>query len=176
MKITSLEEYGLRCMIQLAESGEQGPMSVTRIADNEGLSVQYAGKLLNLLRHAGLVDSVRGRNGGFVLARPAEEISIADIVRSLSDDLFDGEYCDRYSGIEDRCVHVSGCSLRPVWVTLSKMINRTLESLTLNDLLRPERQVYRDLRPHVEAIPAPRLPRPASHEQTLHKVRLPDAS
>ena len=62
MKITSMEEYGLRCMLQLALSDSDGPMSVSEVAGNEGLSTEYAGKLLNMLRQAELVDSVRGRH------------------------------------------------------------------------------------------------------------------
>ena len=159
MKITAMEEYGLRCMMQLASRDSDDPMTVSYVADNEGLSYEYAGKLLNLLRRSGLVDSVRGRNGGFMLARNADEISLADILRVFSDDLFDTEYCQRYSGNADTCVHLSSCSLRPVWWTLSTMIHGTLERLTLMDLTHTERQVLRELRPHLDALPL--------HPQTL---------
>ena len=118
MKITALEEYGLRCMIQLATAEPGQPITVAYVAEREGLSPEYAGKLLNLLGQAQLVSSVRGRNGGFVLTKTADEISLAEIVGALSDGLFDAQYCQRYSGIEDNCVHLSSCSLRPVWWTL----------------------------------------------------------
>ncbi len=75
MKVTSMEEYGLRCMLQLALPQTDEPIPVSLVAKNEGLSPEYTGKLLNLLRQAELVDSVRGRNGGFVLARAPENIS-----------------------------------------------------------------------------------------------------
>jgi Rrf2 family protein len=145
MKITSMEEYGLRCMVQLAMANTDGPVTVTYVAENEGLSTEYAGKLLNLLRQAELVESVRGRNGGFVLARPAGEISLASIMRVFSPDLFDEEYCDRHTGADDTCVHTSSCAIRPVLWTLSKVVNRTLESITLMDLLCSEAEVHRGM-------------------------------
>ena len=145
MKITSMEEYGLRCMVQLAMANTDGPVSVTDIAENEGLSTEYAGKILNWLRQADLVKSVRGRNGGFVLARPANEINLASIMRVFSPDLFDEDYCDRHTGAADTCVHTSSCAIRPVLHTLSNVINRTLESMTLMDLLCGEAEVHREM-------------------------------
>lgn len=175
MKITALEEYGLRCMLQLALSDQEGPMTVAQVAENEGLSQEYAGKLLNLLRQEGVVHSIRGRNGGFELARPANEITLADVVRALSQDLFDSEACERFPGAEDRCVHSSGCALRPVLWTLSRMISRTLESLTLADLMRTEKQVSEELRPHLEAMPGD-VPVLEAGGTKRHQVQLPDAS
>jgi Rrf2 family protein len=140
-----MEEYGLRCMLQLALAQTDDPISVALVADNEGLSTEYAGKLLNLLRQADLVTSVRGRNGGFVLANAPQEISLADILRVFSTDLFDVEYCNRYTGAEDNCVHTTSCALRPVWWTLSGMVTKTLESITLMDLMCEESEVQKEL-------------------------------
>ena len=153
MKITALEEYGLRCMMQLALNASAEPMTVAQVAEREGLSTESAGKTLNLLAQASLVRSVRGRNGGFVLARTADEISLADIITALSNDLFDSEYCDRYSGAEDTCVHQTSCALRPVWATLSAMVGQVLGSFSLMDLMRTERQLCSDLQPHLDALP-----------------------
>ncbi len=147
MKITALEEYGLRCMVQLARGAADSPMTGAQVAENEGLTSDYAGKLLNLLSQRDLVQSVRGRNGGFVLGRPASEITVADIVRALSNDIFDSEYCERHGGAESVCVHESSCTLRPVWTTVSEMITFTLESITLLDLLRSEEQLSQELHP-----------------------------
>jgi Rrf2 family protein len=145
MKVTSMEEYGLRCMLQLALAQTDDPVSVGFVAENEGLSTEYAGKLLNLLRQAKLVESVRGRNGGFVLARAPEDISLADILRVFSPDLFDVEYCNRFTGAEESCVHTTSCALRPVWWTLSGMVTKTLESITLMDVMCEESEVMKEL-------------------------------
>ena len=140
-----MEEYGLRCMLQLTLAQTDEPESVAFVAENEGLSTEYAGKLLNLLRQADLVQSIRGRNGGFVLARRPGEISLADILRVFSPDLFDVEYCNRFAGAEDSCVHTTSCALRPVWWTLSGMVTTTLESITLMDLMCEESEVQKEL-------------------------------
>src|SRR5262245_47549595 len=72
MKISSQEEYGLRCLLRLARA-EDGQLSIADIAAGEGLSVPYVAKLLTVLRQGGLIDSVRGRAGGYHLAQPPEE-------------------------------------------------------------------------------------------------------
>jgi Rrf2 family protein len=145
MKVTSMEEYGLRCMLQLALAQTDEPVSVALVAENEGLSTEYAGKLLNVLRQAELVESIRGRNGGFVLARAPEDISLADILRVFSPDLFDVEYCNRFTGAEESCVHTTSCALRPVWWTLSGMVTKTLEAISLMDLMCEETEVQQGL-------------------------------
>ncbi|HJO04556.1 MAG TPA: Rrf2 family transcriptional regulator [Acidobacteriota bacterium] len=176
MKITSLEEYGLRCMLQLALHAPRRPMTVNQIAANEGLTPEYAGKLLNLLRQQGLVDSVRGRNGGFVLARTADDVNLGEIVLALSNQLFDAEYCERHAGAGEVCVHETACALRPVWSTLSEHVSQLLESITLADLLRSEREMCRELQPAFEAVPDLTSETQLSAAPTLHKVQLPESS
>ncbi len=175
MKITALEEYGLRCMVQLALGAEQAPLTVAQVAEREGLSTEYAGKLLNLLGQAGLVRSVRGRNGGFALARPPERITLAQIVRALSNDLFDTDYCDRHSGAEEVCVHQSACALRPVWSAVSEIVGQVLESFTLLDLLRSEGQLCRQLEPHLQALSSKLAARNQPDPRPRYGVRLPDS-
>lgn len=153
MKITSMEEYGLRCMMQLALADADNPVTVAEVADKEGLSTEYAGKLLNQLRQSELVDSVRGRNGGFVMTKPADEVTVLEILNVFSTDLFDSEYCERHTGNEEICVHDSACTLRPIWWTLSRIVARTLGDLTLMDLLRTEQDLRRDLEPRLDSLP-----------------------
>jgi len=172
VKITALEEYGLRCMLQLTRAEGDGPVTVAQVAEREGMSTEYAGKLLNMLGQAGLVRSVRGRKGGFVLARPADEITLAQIVRPFTADLFDSEYCERHTGAGDTCVHSSACTLRPVWTTLSEMISQTLESLTLMDLLRSERQLSHELKPRIGELPV-RIEEGSPVRTKKHEIRVP---
>jgi len=172
MKITALEEYGLRCMLQLALSSSDEPMTVAQVAEREGLSTEYAGKLLNVLSQASLVRSVRGRNGGFMLARPAEQINVTDVLMALSNDLFDSEYCDRYSGAEDVCVHQTACALRPVWSTLSAMIRQLLDNFSLMDLLQTERQLCDSLQPHLDSLPSRIEASRSSPARPLHQLRV----
>ncbi len=76
MKITSQEEYGLRCLLRLAEAGTGKSLTIPEIAAAEGLSSPYVAKLLAVLRQAGLIDSVRGCQGGYRLARPPVDVTI----------------------------------------------------------------------------------------------------
>jgi Rrf2 family protein len=134
MKITAQEEYGLRCLLQLARHHGAEPLTLGVIAEDEGLSVPYAGKLMNHLRQSGLVESVRGRSGGYVLARPAEEITLADALEVLGGSFFSSGFCDEHNGTHASCVHLGECSIRSLWGVLGDIFDRVLKRTTLADL------------------------------------------
>jgi Rrf2 family protein len=140
MKVSSQEEYGLRCMLQVASASVTEPVvTLTEIARREGLSVPHVAKLMGTLRNGGLVESVRGRSGGYSLTRTADQISVLDVLSALGERLFDSEYCERYTGSDDnQCVHVSGCSIRSVWSRVEAIASDVLRRTTLADLLRYE--------------------------------------
>ena len=145
MKLTSQEEYGLRCILSLAREepqetleGVPGRASATigQIAEGEGLSIEYVGKLMGMLTRAGLVESVRGRNGGYRLARPAGSICVSEALAALGGKLYrPAETCDRFSGDHTFCVHSSMCSVRSLWSGLQLMIDSVLSRTTLQDLV-----------------------------------------
>src|SRR5256885_11663587 len=82
MKISAHEEYGLRCLVQLARAEtDDESLTLNQIADREGLSVANAGKLMWILVKAGLVQSQRGANGGYTFARPAANLRLNEVVR-----------------------------------------------------------------------------------------------
>lgn len=148
MKITAQEEYGLRCLLQLARVGQGGSLSIAEIAAAEGLSSPYVAKLLGVLRQEGLIDSVRGRTGGYRLAKTADEIRLGSLLESLGEPLFDEvDHCQRYAGTEtDICVHMGSCSLRSLWSTLEQWMRQTLNQLSLADLLQSGHHVTELLR------------------------------
>src|SRR5437870_13785346 len=119
MKITAQEEYGLRCLMRLAQA--EGPSStLPEIAAAEGLSVPYVAKLLSVLRQGGLIDSVRGRSGGYRLAEVPADIHLGAVLMVLGEPLFDDPgYCQRHAGTETNgsCVHHGSCTLRALWLT-----------------------------------------------------------
>src|SRR5437867_4313492 len=124
MKITAQEEYGLRCLMRLAQANGQAA-TLSDIAAAEGLSVPYAAKLLGVLRQAGLIDSVRGRAGGYHLVRKPEDIGLGSVLLILGEPLFDDPgYCQRHAGaaVDGNCVHHGSCSLRSLWQTLEHWI------------------------------------------------------
>jgi Rrf2 family protein len=141
MKITAQEEYGLRCLLRLAKA-ESGSITLPEVAAAEGLSVPYVAKLMGVLRHAGLLDSVRGRSGGYKLARPPEEIGLGSLLLTLGEPLFDEtDYCQKHAGTEAPggvCLNHATCTLKSLWQTLEHWMRHTLDQITLADLIRHE--------------------------------------
>jgi Rrf2 family iron-sulfur cluster assembly transcriptional regulator len=135
MKITALEEYGLRCLMVLGNSWPQKALTMPEISKSEGLSISYVGKLLMILKQAGLVKAVRGRKGGYTLAGPPQALRLDTIFAALGEPLFSKNYCRKYSGDNDLCVHLHDCSVRHMWWSFGHFINNVLEKLTLADLL-----------------------------------------
>jgi Rrf2 family protein len=144
MKITSQEEYGLRCLLRLASAEEGHSLTIPEIAASEGLSPPYVAKLLSVLRQGGLIESVRGRAGGYRLARPSTEITLGSVMKVVGEPLYDDpSYCQRHAGTETEgnCVHRGACSLRALWQTLEEWMRHTFEQVTLADLLQSEHQL-----------------------------------
>src|SRR5215468_534865 len=141
MKISAHEEYGLRCLVQLARAESLGEsLTLNQIAEREGLSVANAGKLMWILVKAGLVQSTRGANGGYTLARPASEIRLNEVIRILDEDTVD-RFCKTHAGVMDVCVHTSDCGIRPVIVGLHEIVQNALAEITLAELIGSEVKV-----------------------------------
>lgn len=140
MKITALEEYGLRCLLQIARVWESD-ISISEIAKKEGLSIQYVSKLTALLRSKGLIESTRGVKGGYRLTEPPERMTLARISQALGQPMFDGDFCGEHKGLSQICVHEGNCSVRSVWGTLYAHMNSVMEKITLEQLLKDEKKV-----------------------------------
>lgn len=135
MKITALEEYGLRCMLALAKNWPDKSMTMPELSVMEGLSVPYVGKLMMILKQARLVNAVRGRKGGYKLSRPPAEIHLDTIFKALGEPIYTSKHCDRYSGDNEVCVHEGNCNVRHMWQSFNDFIGSILHNLTLADLL-----------------------------------------
>jgi len=135
MRITAVEEYGLRCLLTLARKGTSGQMSISEISEKEGLSVPYASKLLGILRRAGLVVAARGRSGGFSIAREPKDIGLYEVLTALGGPLIDPDHCQKYSGQLDECVHFANCSVHDVLGGLAGFVQDFLSKTTLQDIL-----------------------------------------
>ena len=149
MKITAQEEYGLRCLLQLARVPRQQLMNVKDVASKEGISKAYAEKLLRILSKAGLVHSVRGLKGGYTLNRPASSITLGEVVRAMGTMESTNHICQSFTGNEDTCVHFSDCGIRSVWSGLTTYIQSFLDQTTLESLLQPEYIVAERLRTRI---------------------------
>ncbi|MCM8811573.1 MAG: Rrf2 family transcriptional regulator [Candidatus Omnitrophica bacterium] len=139
MKITAQEEYGLRCLLQLAKNGVENGVTVKEIAQKEGLSPAYVEKLLRHLNQAGLTQSVRGTKGGYHLTRKPEEISLGSVVRALGKVPSTQEICDRFTGNLTSCVHINDCCVRSAWASLTRVMENFLDGIFLSDLLGAEK-------------------------------------
>jgi Rrf2 family protein len=149
MKITAQEEYGVRCLLRLAQAGEGQALTIPEIAAAEGLSIPYTAKLLARLRQAELLESVRGRIGGYRLANSPAAIHLGSVLLVLGEPLFDDPgYCQRHAGTETNgtCVHLTSCNLRALWHTLEHWMRSTLDRITLADLLRNDGRIAELLR------------------------------
>src|SRR5205809_7560036 len=126
MKISAHEEYGLRCLVQLARAEMDGEsLTLNQIAEREGLSVANAGKLMWILNKAGLVQSQRGTKGGYTLARPANDIRLEEVMGIGDEDTVDS-VCRTQAGVRDVCIHTSDGGIGPVIVGLHEIVQKGL--------------------------------------------------
>lgn len=137
MRITTWAEYGVICALHLAKRSSQGPVTGRDLAAQERLPADYVEQILLRLRRADVIKSVRGARGGYMLARPAEEITIRDVIHASELETFD-LHCVSHPVGEDRCSSSHNCSIRPVWMMLQRKIDDVLESVRLSDLLDDE--------------------------------------
>ena len=145
MKITAQEEYGLRCLLQLAQANAEEGLTVKEVASREGLSPAYVEKLLRLLGKAGLIHSVRGTHGGYLLSRKPQEITLRDVVKALGSVLTTEEICDRHPGNRTSCIHIDDCCIRSAWATLTHAIEGFMGKVRISDLVGPEAKVKQSL-------------------------------
>ncbi|MFM8302650.1 MAG: RrF2 family transcriptional regulator [Gemmatimonadota bacterium] len=140
MRITTWAEYGLICALHLARRTDDGPVTGRDIAARERLPSDYVEQILLRLRRAGIVQSTRGAKGGYGLARPAESITVREIIAAAELVTFD-LHCETHPLDAERCSQACDCSIRPVWVMLQKRIDEVLDGVRLSDLLAAEPQV-----------------------------------
>ena len=140
MRITTLAEYGVICALHLARRAAEGPITGREIAEMERLPADYVEQILIRLRRAGLVQSTRGARGGYALARPADRISIRNVIEASEMTTFD-LHCVSHPVEEERCSSAHNCSIRPVWMLLQRKIDDVLEGVRLSDLMAEEGEV-----------------------------------
>jgi len=142
MRITTWTEYSLIISIHLAKRGraEAGPVAARELAEFERLPADYVEQILLRLRRAGLVESVRGAKGGYLLAREPHAISVRDVMTASEHQTFEMN-CDTHRVDDDRCSPATSCSIRPVWQALQRRVDDLLSSVSLADLLKEESQV-----------------------------------
>ena len=136
MNITSKGRYALRVMLDLAQHRQEGYISLKTIADRQGYSMKYLEMIVGSLKRAGLVASIRGKEGGYQLVRDPEDYTIGEILRCIEDNLAPvacikaGDICCEYAG---------ECMTVPMWKELDDITNAYLDGVSLQDLLTGEK-------------------------------------
>ncbi len=138
MKLSTKGRYGLRALIDLAQYSSETPVSITSISARQDLSERYLEQLMAMLKKAGLVKSVRGAGGGYVLAKDMAAISVGDVLRALEGSLEPVE-C---AGLEPEggCKASDQCVTKYVWQRINDSISRTVDEIRLDQLVEESRK------------------------------------
>jgi Rrf2 family protein len=151
MKLSANEEYGLRCLVRVGYAGEGGSLTIPEISHAEGVSPAYAAKILRVLRKGGFVKAARGKEGGYTLARRAEQIVIGDVIDALGGRLFESKFCESHAGQVAICTRSVDCSVRSLWRAVQVAVDHVLSKATLRDLMQNEEE----MNSWVRTIPGP---------------------
>lgn len=130
MKLSTKGRYGLMAMFQLAMEFGQGPVSLKSIAEKQELSENYLEQLFSNLRRDGLINSVRGAQGGYMLSRDPKEITVGQVLRSL-----EGHLAPADCLLEDSCYKEDGCATKLVMMRIKESIDSVVDSITLDDMV-----------------------------------------
>ena len=131
MKLSTRTRYGIRAILELAQNYGKGPVQLKIVARNQGISVKYLEQLMAMLKSAGIVSSVRGSKGGYILARSPDQIKLSDCFNCLEGPVVTVECVEN----NNYCPRISDCIAREVWAEIQKAVMGVLESMTLQNLL-----------------------------------------
>jgi Rrf2 family cysteine metabolism transcriptional repressor len=130
MKISTKTRYGVRAAIELAQHYKKGPLQLHLIAERQEISVKYLEQLMVVLRSAGLVRSIRGAKGGYILARPPHKVKMNDVFHCLEGKVMTLE-CVEHA---EACNRAANCASRGLWAKVEQAVDEVLGGVTLQDL------------------------------------------
>ncbi|HBY71763.1 MAG TPA: AsnC family transcriptional regulator [Lachnospiraceae bacterium] len=140
MKLSTKGRYGLRAVLDLAVHDTDEAVALSQIAERQGISMNYLEQLIPKLRKAGIVKGIRGAQGGYILAKPADEISTGDILRALEGDLNPVD-CAEITNGESTCSNSDTCVTKYVWKRISDSINDAVDGIMLSELVEESKRV-----------------------------------
>ena len=129
MIISTKGRYGVRAVFVLAQRYENGPQSIKSIAADQAISETYLEQLFAVLRKRGIISSVRGANGGYMLSRPPKEISVGSVLEALEGPLTPAD-C-----VTGSCESSKDCSAHAIWMRIYEGINGVVNSISFQDML-----------------------------------------
>ena len=131
MKLSSRTRYGMRAVLELAMEYGKKPMQIKTIAEREDISNKYLEQLVAMLKAAGIVRSIRGPRGGYILSRPPAEITLKEVFETLEGPMVPAECLEH----PDFCPRCTDCATREIWHELQDSISSVLNAYTLADLV-----------------------------------------
>jgi Rrf2 family protein len=131
LRLSTKSEYGVRAMLEIAKDYNNAPLTIKVISQRQNLSSAYLEQIMNTLRRAGLVESLKGPGGGYVLADKPDNISIGKILRALEGPV---ALTSCLEPATDNCSQIEGCVARLLWQALGETIEKFLEKISLQDL------------------------------------------
>jgi Rrf2 family protein len=131
MKLSTRTRYGIRAILELAENYGKGPLQLRVIAGDQGVSVKYLEQLMAMLKSAGIVRSVRGSKGGYILAKSPGKVKVSDCFQCLEGSVITTECVED----ESYCERTNDCIARQVWTEVQKAVMGVLQSMTLQNLV-----------------------------------------
>lgn len=137
MKLTTKSEYALVCLKYLCEHAKGHPISVSEVSEAEHLPKDYVEQIFVRLRKGGIIKSIKGIYGGFVLAKEPGQVTLKQVIEALEGDVFE-VFCSPRLRERIVCGHFSKCSIRPFWRKLEQLIDDFLSSVTLASLIENE--------------------------------------
>jgi len=130
MRITTKSRYAVRSMYALLiQGGEKDPVSLKKIAEFETISLKYLEQIFSILKKNGIVNSLRGTNGGYVLAKPASEITVKDIIYAMDGPVQPVDCLDKHD-----CVKYNECTVNWLWDGLKVIVDDYLGKISLEDM------------------------------------------
>ncbi len=140
MKLSTKGRYGLRAVLDLAVHTDDEAVALSQIAERQGISMNYLEQLIAKLKKSGIVNGIRGAQGGYVLTRPAEEISVGDILRALEGDLNPVD-CSEVNKGDSPCHNSDSCVTKYVWKRISDSINDAVDGIMLSELVAESKKI-----------------------------------
>lgn len=144
MRLTTQSEYALVSLRALCQGANGKPLSINSIATQEKMSKDYVEQLFLKLKRAGIVHSVKGAHGGYLLSRDPAQITIREVIEALEGNIYE-TFCSPEVKENIVCTHFTQCSLRPVWRKLKELIDGFFSKITLATLLKDENTVAQEL-------------------------------
>ena len=142
MRFSTKTRYGTRAVLDIAMHGGNGPITLNDIAKRQDVSKKYIGHIVNQLMAAGILESVRGPHGGYLLARPAKKIRLGEIIRALDGSMAPVR-CVEKPGF---CGRSNRCATQEIWVTLKEKCDAVVDGITMADLVKRQKKL--------DAVPA----------------------